>query len=959
MARDDDGDEDFVTFGTALEPLEDDEPLRKPIPLHEQTVKDEKGRYQRFHGAFTGGFSAGYFNTVGSKEGWTPSTFVSSRQQKADKHHARPEDFMDEEDFGEHGIAPRQITTSLEFSSSRRDEAAERAKAVGAQAALIPGDTLLEELISPAKSSIGVELLRRMGWREGQGVGPRVKRKPRRQQQAEGGTKAYGCMLPPAGSEDSEDEYEEFAPDNVTFAPKDVTPVDFSPRLGVQGLGYRGLDPGLALLGRGADEHIDLFRPQSESRSRLFGDARSSVRRGGVAGQAFGVGALEDDDEDVYHRDSMSRYDTVLGGEEPGDGLFGWTAPQQYTKKKDKSKDASYLGKILEGFTLAQNPPEEKVIFPPPALPSNYRPVHRFRPQVDVSRLSGVSPALAQALKTSRGHMIKEDPQQEGRHQLDSGQRRTMLGEDALKGPSSVMDLLRPEDRQRLLNLRNSTTPTTCTPVSADKSQVAKQDLLVGVAPPPSGLQQQQKVLAAWRGSNASTQTFKPFEKTPSKQARYDLYLDRLRQGDTDALEQSLDQTMTEWERSREREEFVRASVLYRPSSSSLSSRFTSAKHKEDEDSVEVNRDEEGDVDDKQNAVKMKMFGKLTRETFEWHPDKLLCKRFNVPDPHPGSGVVGLPKVKRDKFSVFNFLSVMESREMAAPPKPPESGKKSRWDVSHQETKGTSEDPQSAAQTQTETKSDHSSDPGLPASSSRDTSAASRTQEKLADLQSSEKKTAGDEEEQQEEDEEQEEEESRPSMDLFKAIFASSSDEKSSSSSEESNDEEDRKDKEEGKTDLQPANLFTIATSSVTTSSVTTSSVTTSSVTASSAVTSNSHTGAASFQKSAQEELEFGPKLPPPSTPADRGGAAQICSQSREEFSRKKEKKHKSRKQNKHKKDKKKKKCKKHKHKQEKKSKKDESDSSEDMDKDDDDDDQVSTAELLKRLKNIQSHRTR
>lgn len=46
-----------------------DEPLKKPIPLHEQTVKDEKGRYKRFHGAFTGGFSAGYFNTVGSKEG--------------------------------------------------------------------------------------------------------------------------------------------------------------------------------------------------------------------------------------------------------------------------------------------------------------------------------------------------------------------------------------------------------------------------------------------------------------------------------------------------------------------------------------------------------------------------------------------------------------------------------------------------------------------------------------------------------------------------------------------------------------------------------------------------------------------------------------------------------------------------------------------------------------------------
>jgi len=31
----------------------------------------------------------------------------------------------------------------------------------------------------------------------------------------------------------------------------------------------------------------------------------------------------------------------------------------------------------------------------------------------------------------------------------------------------------------------------------------------------------------------------------------------------------------------------------------------------------------------------MKMFGKLTRETVEWHPDKLLCKRFNIANPYP------------------------------------------------------------------------------------------------------------------------------------------------------------------------------------------------------------------------------------------------------------------------------------------------------------------------------------
>jgi G patch domain-containing protein 1 len=40
------------------------------IPVWKQEARDEQGR-RRFHGAFTGGFSAGYYNTVGSKEGIT------------------------------------------------------------------------------------------------------------------------------------------------------------------------------------------------------------------------------------------------------------------------------------------------------------------------------------------------------------------------------------------------------------------------------------------------------------------------------------------------------------------------------------------------------------------------------------------------------------------------------------------------------------------------------------------------------------------------------------------------------------------------------------------------------------------------------------------------------------------------------------------------------------------------
>ncbi|RKP35054.1 hypothetical protein BJ085DRAFT_34645 [Dimargaris cristalligena] len=56
-------------------------PVEDYKPLWQQEARNESGE-QRFHGAFTGGFSAGYFNTAGSKEGWAPSQFHSSRALK-------------------------------------------------------------------------------------------------------------------------------------------------------------------------------------------------------------------------------------------------------------------------------------------------------------------------------------------------------------------------------------------------------------------------------------------------------------------------------------------------------------------------------------------------------------------------------------------------------------------------------------------------------------------------------------------------------------------------------------------------------------------------------------------------------------------------------------------------------------------------------------------------------------
>lgn len=53
--------------------------------------------------------------------------------------------------------------------------------------------------------------------------------------------------------------------------------------------------------------------------------------------KAFGVGALEEEDDDIYATETLSKYDTILKDEEPGDGLYGWTAPRQYRSQQGNS----------------------------------------------------------------------------------------------------------------------------------------------------------------------------------------------------------------------------------------------------------------------------------------------------------------------------------------------------------------------------------------------------------------------------------------------------------------------------------------------------------------------------------------------------------------------------------------------------------------------------------------------
>ncbi len=181
-------------------------------------VRDEQGR-RRFHGAFTGGFSAGYYNSVGTEEGWQPRTWQSSRGSRGSAAQ-RPEDFMDEED----GLLGRELEAQLPYDTLGEQARRVVREEAGRQAtgAAIPGIEAVDELLgtfgerwacemtcvwvcvvpshltcllfrhptttraAPTGVAIGKKLLQLMGWKEGQGVGSRQTRKRRRQEGEEG-----------------------------------------------------------------------------------------------------------------------------------------------------------------------------------------------------------------------------------------------------------------------------------------------------------------------------------------------------------------------------------------------------------------------------------------------------------------------------------------------------------------------------------------------------------------------------------------------------------------------------------------------------------------------------------------------------------------------------------------------------------------------------------------------------
>ncbi|KAF2536423.1 hypothetical protein F2Q68_00018921 [Brassica cretica] len=351
--------DDFVFHGTPIE-REDEIGSRKKkavagasgnlrtLPAWKQEVTDEEGR-RRFHGAFTGGYSAGYYNTVGSKEGWAPQSFTSSRKNRAGARRQNISDFLDEDEKAE--LEGQSLSASSQFDTfgftaaehSRKQAEKEHHERPSA----IPGP-VHDELIAPVSESVDAR---------------REARKAFLAFSADENTKESSDSL--VLETEVKTSLDPLINEDTKFS--ETTPVYvLNPKQDLHGLGY---DP---------FKHAPEFR--EKKRSRLSASKEAGYRKplsmkeslfgpNRKIGPGFGIGALEEldvEDEDVYAGyDFNQTY--VIEDEQP-------VRPHNDNTLRLTSKEHN----VLPGFGAASNSDYSVERFDPPKIPKDFVARHKF-----------------------------------------------------------------------------------------------------------------------------------------------------------------------------------------------------------------------------------------------------------------------------------------------------------------------------------------------------------------------------------------------------------------------------------------------------------------------------------------------------------------------------------------------------------------------------------------------------
>ncbi|CAK5073786.1 unnamed protein product [Meloidogyne enterolobii] len=535
--------------------------------------------------------------------GWVPQTFKSTRTERGERLEQMAEDFMDEEDFGEFGIASRKFRTKSDFMDTLAAPGEERLFAwerAGTSTSNFVGNegslaNKLNSLLRPVNDSIGIRILRKMGWRPGKGVGAKMTRRALERQKL---IDAKNSGKEAEFDEETVRDIEEIIP-TAEFSPDDIKPLEICQKEDVHGMGYKPL------------QEIGVL---SEKYGRVTASLKKTKCSGkGIRGQAFGVGAFEEDDEDIYTNYDLTQYDFEVGS-------------TQSTQLNVPKFDSTFIpsSSTMQG----KNSLKSQKFFVADTPPPGWRPSTNRTKSLLFSGRKEISKKLPEAIAKIG-------------NQLTPFQRAKLLGER----DHSVMEMLSNEQRAKL-KINNF--------VISDGSKNDNRE------------HHSKHIHDRHRMHHGLTA--QPFEEEPLKAHRFRQYVSYLKRGIP--FIQPPEMTLLQWESEKadfeealpselrvllkdvqERQKPLARLDFARPIAEHLKNRFARESGVDKEDYEEQIKHESSIKSNPQlEAVGSNQFGTATRQLHEWHPAPDLCKRFNISNPYPDSQILGVPGLSGQRY---------------------------------------------------------------------------------------------------------------------------------------------------------------------------------------------------------------------------------------------------------------------------------------------------------------------
>ena len=486
------------------------------------------------------------------------------------------------------------------------------------------------DIFKTAGETMGIKLMKKMGWREGQGVGPKVRRAARLE-------------------EDSEIRKNGADHETHLFAPPDSKVVMYSRKTDSKGLGYTG-EKGL-----GGNEDNEQALPEQPDREEMdLGTAwvsKKSKKKKLEQKGGFGMGILNDngsDDEDPYSMGPKISYNRIIGGDKKKKQSKGEThktssnpllsnKPVFISKKLSATKgrisaQRCHDGRLpLDGFLLFNESTTSDDLLssssehPPPQIPEGWK---------------STKTPLSSLLSRPTTESYKSLAEVAATAKLSPKSRAAALGEVQLPG-KSVFDFLNPAARDRIAGATNNPNLPPALSEGDVKTNDVKSKTLTSLVP---HLDLETAATALGRG----TAGWMPYSEDLAKRSRYRKFLEICagHRPHSTLPDRAPKASNDDWV--NEMNEFVRAAQIFKPMTGTMASRFTSSSSAPKLASDNVKLDGNVGQTDSSNllsgpstkaktpaeeAAIIGMYGRLTRSIETFYPSRLLCKRFNVKPP--------------------------------------------------------------------------------------------------------------------------------------------------------------------------------------------------------------------------------------------------------------------------------------------------------------------------------------